>query len=114
MATRLTGFARDLRRNATFAEAILWKELRSRQFDGVKFRRQWPIHNYVVDFVSFERHVIIELDGGQHAENGEKDVERDAILEQGGFRVLRFWNNEVVENLEGVLEVIHEACLSGR
>jgi very-short-patch-repair endonuclease len=114
MTGRLTEFARDLRKNATLAEAILWKELRSRQFEGVKFKRQKPIHSYIVDFVSFEKDLIIELNGGQHAEAEEKDIERDGILQQGGFTVLRFWNNEVLENLEGVLEVIREACLKAR
>ena len=102
MADRLTDFARQLRKNATFAEAVLWKELRSRQCEGVKFRRQWPIHGYIVDFVSLERRLIIELDGGQHAEDGEKDLERDSVLQQSGFTVLRFWNNEVLENVVGV------------
>jgi len=82
--------------------------------EGVKFKRQKPILNFIVDFVSLEKHIITELDGGQHAEDGEKDLERDSVLEQGGFIVLRFWNNEVLENLEGVLEVIREACLKQR
>ena len=76
----------------------------------MKFRRQQPIENFIVDFVSFEKCVIIELDGSQHAENTSRDIERDTVLEAKGFTVLRFWNNEILENLQGVLEVIREAC----
>jgi very-short-patch-repair endonuclease len=107
----LTHFAKTLRKDSTRAEAILWQRLRAKQLAGIKFRRQEPIDHIIVDFVSFEKRVIIELDGGQHARNTLKDLERDAILEQRGFTVLRFWNNEVLENIEGVLEVIHQACL---
>jgi len=78
---------------------------------GIKFRRQQPIENYIVDFVSFEQRMVIELDGGQHAINKEKDNERDRILTENGFKVLRFWDNEIFDNLEGVLEVIRSKCL---
>ena len=104
--------ARELRNNPTDAEHRLWQQLRNSQIEGVKFRRQQPIEMYIVDFVSFDKRiVIIELDGGQHAEAGRKDQQRDACLAMNGFSVLRFWNNEVFENLEGVLESIRQRCL---
>ena len=81
--------------------------------EGVKFRRQQPIERYIVDFVSFDKRIVIELDGGQHAEDGDRDQQRDACLVMNGFSVLRFWNNEVFENLEGVLEIIRQRCLGG-
>jgi len=80
--------------------------------DGVKFRRQQPIGKYIVDFVSFEKRIVIELDGGQHSAEQERDRERDNWLSKQGFKVLRFWDNEVLQNLEGVLEVIRDRCLS--
>ena len=81
-----------------------------RQMEGFKFRRQQPIDKYIVDFVCFENRVIIEVDGGQHS--AEKDIERDSYLKRHGFKVLRFWNNEVLTNISGVLEVIRKDCLS--
>jgi len=80
--------------------------------DGVKFRRQQPIGKYIVDYVSFEKRIVIELDGGQHSAEQERDRERDNWLSKQGFKVLRFWDNEVLQNLEGVLEVIRDRCLS--
>jgi very-short-patch-repair endonuclease len=91
---------------------MLWKHLRARQLDGLKFRRQEPIGHYVLDFICYEKELVIELDGGQHAIKKEDDKERDTWLEQQGFKVLRFWNNEVLTNTDGVLEVIRENCLS--
>ena len=111
MTSRLTKFAKSLRKEATDVETLLWQKLRSRQVEGIKFRRQQPIEDFIVDFVSFEKRVIVELDGGQHAEQQYKDSDRDRFLEQQGFMVLRFWNNEVLKNTDGVLEVIREACL---
>jgi very-short-patch-repair endonuclease len=111
MTSRLTKLAKTLRKNATHVEALLWKKLKARQFEGIKFRRQQPIEDFIVDFVSFEKRIIIELDGGQHAENRQRDRERDRLLTEAGFKVLRFWNNEVQENLDGVLERIRENCL---
>jgi very-short-patch-repair endonuclease len=102
--------AKDLRKNSTLAEGILWRNIRAKKFEGIKFRRQQPIENFIVDFVSFEKRVIIELDGSQHAEDTSKDIERDMVLESNGYTVLRFWNNEIFENLDGVLESIREAC----
>ena len=92
-------------------ESLLWSRLRARQLQGIKFRRQQPIENFIVDFVSFEKRIVIELDGGQHKMNKEKDNERDRFLSENGFTVLRFWDNDVSENLEGVLEVIRKKCL---
>ena len=111
MVNRLSTLAKNLRKNATDAERILWHQLRAKQLSGTKFRRQQPIKNYIVDFVSFEKRLIIELDGGQHAESTQKDQERDGILSEEGFTVLRFWNNEVLENLDGVLEKIRHTFL---
>jgi very-short-patch-repair endonuclease len=102
-------FARLLRRNMTDVERKLWKCLRSRQFEHLKFRRQYPIGNYIVDFICVEKNLIVELDGGQHCEN-KKDAMRDAWLKSQGYRLLRFWNNEVLENLEGVLQTILQAA----
>jgi len=104
-----TASAREMRKNFTDAEQKLWKRLRNRQTDGEKFRRQQPIGKYIVDFVCPERKLIVEVDGGQHREQIAYDDERTAWLESGGSRVLRFWNNEVLEDVEVVLDVIVEA-----
>lgn len=103
-------FARRLRRDATHAEALLWSRLRNRRLGGYKFRRQHPIGRYVVDFVCIEQRLVIEVDGGQHAAEGAEDARRTAWLETRGFRVLRFWNNEVLANLKAVLTAIELAC----
>lgn len=79
--------------------------------EGLKFRRQQPIGNYVIDFICLEKSLVIEVDGGQHADN-KKDKGRDAWLKSEGFKVLRFWNNEVLTNMKGVLEVIRENSLN--
>ena len=104
-------FARKLRREQTDVERKLWKALRGRRFHGYKFRRQQPIGDYIVDFVCFEAKFVVELDGGQHAveQNVEADQRRTKILESDGFRVKRFWNIELVENFDGVLDGI---CLA--
>jgi very-short-patch-repair endonuclease len=101
----LVSKAKQLRQNMTDVERKLWRLLRSRQFEHLKFRRQYPIGRYIVDFICVERKIIIELDGGQHAEN-KSDKIRDEWLKAEGYRVLRFWNNEMIENLEGVLQKI--------
>ena len=99
--------ARELRRNATEAERVLWRQLRFWQIDGYKFRRQQPLGKYVADFVCLENRLIIEVDGGQHAEQQkEYDSERDAWLLAEGFSVLRFWNDEVLNNIDGVKQTI--------
>ena len=91
----------------TEAERKLWQKLRSKQL-GVKFRRQAPVGEYIVDFLSYDPKMIVELDGGQHALQHEYDAQRTVYLESEGFQVLRFWNNDVFDNLEGVLTVISE------
>jgi very-short-patch-repair endonuclease len=101
-------FARQLRRNLTDAEKRLWQELRMHQMLGLRFRRQHPIGRYIVDFVCLEKKLIIELDGGQHAES-ICDQDRDQWLRERGYNVKRFWNNEIFENIEGVKEKIVEA-----
>jgi very-short-patch-repair endonuclease len=98
--------ARELRKNMTDAERTLWRHLRLRQFAGYKFRRQQPIGKYIVDFVCFERKLIIELNGSQHAEEVAYDLERSAWLEEQGFRILRFWDNQVFNETDGVKEII--------
>ena len=98
-----------LRKNQTDAEGLLWHYLRGKQLGGYKFRRQQPIGGYVADFVCMPRKLIVELDGGQHADRQIYDRERDAYLRGQGYRVLRFWNNEVMGNCYGVLEQIYGA-----
>jgi very-short-patch-repair endonuclease len=105
MASRVT-IARKLRHNQTDAERALWFRLRDRRLRGLKFRRQMPIDRYVVDFCCEAAHLIIELDGGQHVERSKEDAERTAVLEGQGYLVLRFWNNDVLRNLDGVVESI--------
>src|SRR3954463_9153944 len=100
--------ARRLRRDSTDAERRLWYRLRSRQIDGAKFVRQEPIGPYVVDFVCRELRLIIEVDGGQHATD-LRDAVRDRWLSEQGYRILRFWNNDVLTNTQGVLEAIAAA-----
>jgi very-short-patch-repair endonuclease len=109
--SRRTNLAKRLRREQTEAEQMLWARLRSMQLEGVKFRRQQPVGVYIVDFVSFGKKVIVEIDGGQHNEEPTriKDEQRTKKLEADGFRVMRFWNTDVLENPDGVLEKISEA-----
>ena len=97
--------ARNLRKNQTLAEQILWSKLRSRGLSGFKFRRQHPIGNYILDFYCSEANLAIGIDGGQHTEreNIERDNKRTAYLNQKGIRVTRFWNNDVLEHLDEVL-----------
>lgn len=108
----LHNIAKKLRNRLTSAEKLLWNYLKAKQINNLKFRRQQPIDNYIVDFVCFENRLVIELDGGQHAEEKERDIARDKHLIKNGFNVLRFWNNEVFTNIEGVLEVIRTNCLN--
>jgi len=89
----------------TEAERRLWYFLRAHRFKGMKFKRQALIGRYIVDFVSFQRRLVVEVDGGQHADS-EVDLRRTRWLEDQGFRVLRFWNNEVLSNTDGVLDAI--------
>ena len=97
---------RTLRSNMTDAETALLRVLRGRQVSGIKFRRQHPFDDYILDFVSLEIKLVIELDGGQHGEQTEYDGNRTKKLETAGFHVLRFWNNEALENTEAVAEKI--------
>jgi very-short-patch-repair endonuclease len=103
--------ARRLRQNQTDAERKLWTALRNRQIEGAKFVRQYPIGRYVADFVCREAMLVIEVDGGQHAES-EADEGRTALMNMRGYSVLRFWNNEVLQNLPGCLEAL-SAVLRG-
>jgi very-short-patch-repair endonuclease len=108
MTKGLTHLAKTLRKASTDVERLLWSRLRAGRFENMKFRRQHPIGKYIVDFVCLERKLVIELDGGQHALPDEilKDTQRDAWLEKEGYTVVRFWDNEVLKNMDGVLEAI--------
>jgi very-short-patch-repair endonuclease len=99
-----TSFARRLRRDQTDAERVLWFRLRDRRLNGLKFKRQVPVGKYIVDFCCADARLIVELDGGQHATRDETN--RTAVVESMGYLVLRFWNNDVLKNTEGVLEEI--------
>ena len=103
-----TKYSRQLRISSTKAELKLWNHLRSRALNGRKFMRQHPIGPFIVDFVCRERRLVIEVDGGQHALN-ERDQLRDQWFVEHGYSVLRFWNNEVLGNIEGVLEAVQFA-----
>ena len=109
--TTLLPRAKELRTNMTSAEKILWYNLRAHRFHHYKFRRQVPIGKYIVDFVCFSADLIIEVDGGQHMENKSYDDERTYFLQQKGFRVIRFWNNEVLKNMDDVLRKILKELL---
>ena len=108
--------ARDLRKESTDVEKKLWNRLRDRQLLGYKFRRQHPVDSYILDFACEEAMLAIELDGGQHndALHIAHDARRTAVLEKSGWHVLRFWNNEVNENIEGILVRIAEALTRKR
>ncbi len=106
-----TAVARRLRRSATNAELCLWNRLRARAIDNFKFVRQDPVGPYVVDFHCRERRLVIEVDGGQHADS-QSDRLRDKWLRNHNYAVLRFWNNEVIGNIDGVLEIISAALLA--
>ena len=109
--SKLRNRAKEMRFQPTEAERRLWQLLRAHRFSGYKFKQQVPIDFYIADFVCFARRLIIEVDGGQHAES-EHDARRDAFLRSQGFRVLRFWNNDIFENEEGVSELILSALRS--
>jgi very-short-patch-repair endonuclease len=101
--------ARELRKNSTDAERFLWQHLRLRQINGDRFRRQRPVGPYILDFVCLEKKVAIEVDGGQHNEAARYDRQRDDWLREQGFVVLRFWNHEVLTQIDVVKEVIWKA-----
>ena len=104
--TNTVQLARQLRREQTPAEQKLWSALRDRQLDGCKFKRQVPLGNFVVDFSCYEKRLIIELDGGHHSEQEVYDQIRTEYLESLGYKVIRFWNNEVIHNFDAVLSEI--------
>ena len=112
MAQLIIKTAKTLRKRSTDVEMLLWRYSRVRRMEGLKLRRQQPIGRYIVDFVCFEKKIIIEVDGGQHAVETKKDTERGEWLRSQGFKVLRFWNNEVLTNTQGVLEEVRINCLS--
>jgi very-short-patch-repair endonuclease len=105
--------ARALRHDATGAENQLWQVLRNRQVDGLKFRRQVPIDQYFADFRCREHKLIVELDGSQHTEQEMYDTARTAHLQAKGYRVFRFWNDDVLKNIEGVVDIIREVAREG-
>lgn len=106
-------FSRQLRHEMTDAEQCLWRHLRMRQIRGLKFRRQHPVSGYILDFACLEKRLAVELDGSQHIENKAKDGVRTQSLAAQGWRVLRFWNNEIFLNIEGVLASIDTALQAG-
>jgi very-short-patch-repair endonuclease len=97
--------AKSMRPNQTDAEAVLWNELRNRRLMGMKFRRQVPTGNFIVDFVCSKHKLIVEVDGTQHAEN-EYDQKRDTMLKAKGFVILRFWNDDVLKEINSVCDTI--------
>ena len=103
-----TGLARRLRRDSTNAELRLWNKLRARSIDSHKFVRQQTIGRYIVDFICREKRLIVEVDGRQHAESA-RDLVRDQYLCDRNYRVVRFWNNDIISNMDGVLETIATA-----
>jgi very-short-patch-repair endonuclease len=103
---------RELRRSATEAEKRLWSALRSRRLEGFKFRRQMWIGSFIADFCCMEARVVVEVDGSQHGERSSRDRVRTLVLGDEGYRVLRFWNNEVLDDLEGVLTTIRAELLA--
>lgn len=110
---RLTRVARKLRRDRTLVEDRLWQRIRNRQIEDTKFVFQFPIGPYVADFACRGLRLVIELDGGQHS-GCLADVERTRVIEAHGYRVLRFWNNEVADNVDGVLDIIRREILLSR
>ena len=106
LTKRKTGRARELRGASTDAERKLWRHLRNRQLDGLKFRRQVPLLGFYADFYCESANLVVELDGGQHAVSTGRDQNRTDVLQAAGIHVLRFWNNDLLENIEGVLAEI--------
>jgi len=98
--------ARALRTQMTDAERLLWHHLRAHRFHGLGFRRQVPLGPYVADFLCEAQRLVVEVDGGQHADRSVEDAQRTQWLEAHGYRVVRFWNNEVLANMEGVWEAL--------
>ena len=112
---RPTERARDLRNEPTLHEQLLWLQLKGGRLGGLKFSRQMPIAGYFGDFVCRAKRLVVELDGSQHADANAYDAERTSALEAAGYRVIRFWNNDLTSNMDGVLEIIAAAAgLTGR
>jgi len=109
---KLNSYAKALRKRSTDAEATLWYYLRAKRLNGLKFKRQQPIGNYIVDFVCFEKKMIVELDGSQHLQNEAYDKHRDGWLKNQGYHVMRFNNIEFFENKDPILEKIAEICMN--
>ena len=103
----MESFAKKLRLQSTDAERLLWKYLRAHRMAGYKFKRQVVIEPYIVDFICLEARLIVEADGGQHLEQVESDVKRSVFLESLGYKVVRFWNHEILCDIHSVLEQIH-------
>ncbi|MEL7428866.1 MAG: DUF559 domain-containing protein [Pseudomonadota bacterium] len=102
---RIRTFAKTMRNDPTDAEAVMWDILRAKRLSGMRFRRQHPIGGYIVDFICLDEKLIIETDGSQHAEN-PNDIERDAVLRELGYTVLRLWNDEVLEQPDLIAQKI--------
>lgn len=111
---RVRALQRELRNAPTDAEAHLWRFLRGRNIAGAKFRRQHPFERYILDFACLDPKIVVELDGGHHAESGRYDASRTALLADAGFVVLRFWNHDVFERTQAVLDAIWAAVTSSR
>jgi very-short-patch-repair endonuclease len=107
----MKSLARKLRQQATDAERMLWKHIRAHRMAGYKFRRQVVIEPYIVDFVCLEARLIVEADGGQHLEQVEGDLKRTVFLESLGYKVIRFWNHEILGDIHTVLERIHGSLI---
>ena len=105
---------RALRKRLTDAERLLWRHLRNREMGGWKFKRQYPVGPYIVDFICVDKNVVIEVDGAQHAENEDSDLHRSAFLNKMGYRVFRLWNNQVLQETEAVLEAIFAILAGGK
>ena len=106
-----TGIARSLRKENVPAEALLWKALRNRALAGFKFRRQHPVGPYIADFACVASKIIVEADGESHLTDAPRDSKRTRFLEENGWLVLRFWNTQVYDELEGVKEAIYRICM---
>ncbi|MGP8050391.1 MAG: endonuclease domain-containing protein [Desulfobaccales bacterium] len=106
--------AKALRKRLTDAEKLLWRHLRNREMGGWKFRRQFPVGPFIVDFICVEKNLVIEVDGGPHAEKEEEDNRRSSYLNRMGYRVFRFWNNQVLQETEAVLEAIFAILADGK
>jgi very-short-patch-repair endonuclease len=104
--------ARTLRHELTLAERKLWSILRGNKLNGINFRRQHALGNYIVDFISIKHKLIVELDGSQHLEQEEYDAERTKYFESQGYKVLRFWNNQVENEIEGVIQAIQNSLVN--